>query len=210
MSALLKPQAAALPANQLARVIADRGDDVFFVETEGRGYNCRRAASCLLLPEAGDRVLIAAVDSTLEIYLLAVIERASAGPARLQVKGDLLLASGQGSIRMQAAQSLDISSESLALRARSGDLAVERLNCSGVLWQGTLGTVRLIGQVCETMVDRLMQLAKVSFRRVEQLEHVRAAQLDYEGSVRVRLRGRHTAITARDVLKAKGRQVHIG
>ncbi|WP_061290214.1 DUF3540 domain-containing protein [Azotobacter vinelandii] len=210
MSVPFEPQGAALPANLSARVVAARGDDLFLVELEGRAHECRRAASCLLLPEPGDRVLIAAVDSTPELYLLAVIERASAGPARLQVDGDLLLASGRGSVRLRAAQSLDLASERLALRAASAELAVERLNCSGALWQGTLGTVRLVGRVCETMVDRLMQVARVSFRRVEQLEQVRAAQLDYEGSVRLRLRGRHTAITARDVLKAKGRQVHIG
>ncbi|GAB3376490.1 DUF3540 domain-containing protein [Azotobacter armeniacus] len=210
MSALLKPQVAVLPANELATVIANLGDGMFFVEAEGHGYSCRRAASCLLLPEVGDTVLLASVGAPLEVYLLAVIKRASAGPAQLQVEGDMVLASRQGSIAMQAAQTVAISSKCLAVRAEAGDLAVEQLRYSGVLWQGTVGTVRLVGQVCETMVDRLLQLAKVSFRRIEQIEHVRAAQLDYEGSARVRIRSKYTAVTARDVLKAKARQVHIG
>ncbi|GAB3376526.1 hypothetical protein GCM10027514_13130 [Azotobacter armeniacus] len=89
-------------------------------------------------------------------------------------------------------------------------MTVDSLRYTGVLWQGAVGTLRLVGRVCETMVDRVLQLTKVSLRRVEQIDQVRAAQLDYEGAARVLIHGKYTAVMAREVIKAKARQVHIG
>ncbi|KAF0811585.1 hypothetical protein IGB42_03971 [Andreprevotia sp. IGB-42] len=191
-----------------ASVIADLGDGTFLVEQAGRGLTCRRAASCLLLPETGDQVLLAAAGSA-GIYLLAVLERAGNTPARLQLDGDAIIGS-TGALHLQAAQKLSLDGRIFALRADEGEVTVETLRYTGVLLQGAIGTLRLIGQACETMVDRLSLLAKVSLRRIEQIDQVRAGQLDYEGTARVRIRSKYTAVTASKLIKAKARQVHIG
>ena len=199
------------PANELGQVVADLGQGVFLVQSNGTGLTCLHAASCVLLPEAGDQVLLAHVAGNVrQSWIVAVLVRAGRGPAQWRVDGDLVIASTQGAVSVQAGSALNLQSDALNVQADTGQIAVAQMRVSGTLWQGTLGTVRLLGQVCETLVDRIMQISKISLRRVEQIDHVRAAQLDYEGSARVRIRSKYTAVTAKNVLKAKGRQVHIG
>lgn len=207
VSQMLKPPAH--PAIQQAgRVVTELGEGLFLVEQDGQGYACRHAASCLLLPEPGDEVLLAHVAG--QAWILAVLQRAGQAAAQLRVDGDLVIASTRGAVRLEAGTALGLQSESLQVEAEHGVIQVAQMRFSGTLWQGAIGTARLVGQVCETLVDRVMQISKLSFRRVEQIDHVRAAQLDYEGSARVRIRSKYTAVTAKNILKAKGRQVHIG
>ncbi|GAB3376522.1 hypothetical protein GCM10027514_13120 [Azotobacter armeniacus] len=109
----------AVPAlHEVGIVIANLGGGLFLTETDGRGRTCRQVASCLLRPEIGDTVLLAVVGA--QLYLLAVIERAGEGAARLQLEGDLVLAIGQGPVTVQAAQAVELSGERLVVRARTG------------------------------------------------------------------------------------------
>ncbi|WP_148715769.1 DUF3540 domain-containing protein [Chitinolyticbacter meiyuanensis] len=207
MSVSLLEPITATPAQALGVILANLGEGMFLVDCAGRGVGCRRAASCLLLPEVGDTVLLATAGT--QHYLVAVIECASHA-ARIQVEGDLVLSSAQGAVRIESATALQLEGARFGLNAKEGDVRIEQLRFSGKRWEGAVGTLRRVGQLCETLVDRVMVIAKSSFRRVAQIEQVRAAQLDYEGSARVRIRGKYTAVTGRDVIKAKARQVHIG
>jgi hypothetical protein len=191
-----------------ATVVAQSADGTFLAEHAGHRISCRRAASCLLQPEIGDQVLIFNTGNGSR-YLLAVLERASLGTAHLNCTGDVLLSSS-GSLRLAASQDIALDSCGFALRADDAQVTLERLRFSGVLWQGAVSSLRLVGHACETIMDRITQLTKVSLRRVEQIDQLRAGQIDYEGSSRVRIRSKYTAITATHVLKVKGRQVHIG
>ncbi|SMC23887.1 Protein of unknown function [Andreprevotia lacus DSM 23236] len=196
------------PLSSPATVIANLGDGTFLVEQAGRGLTCRQAASCLLLPETGDQVLLATAGGA-GTYLLAVLERAGSLPIQLQLGSDATI-SCTGSLQVQAMQKLSLEGSAFALRADEGDVTVEKLRYTGVLLQGAIGSLRLIAQACETIADRLVWLTKVSLRRVEQIDQVRAGQIDYEGTARVRIRSKYTAVTAKNLIKAKAKQVHIG
>lgn len=75
------------PAQASGTVTHCFADGSVTVESEGRGWHCRRAVSCLIAPQAGDRVLISSVDN--QIWLLAVLERDESRQAELSVPGDL-------------------------------------------------------------------------------------------------------------------------
>ncbi len=75
------------PAQASGTVTHCFADGSVTVESEGRGWHCRRAVSCLIAPQAGDRVLISSVDN--QIWLLAVLERDESRRAELSVPGDL-------------------------------------------------------------------------------------------------------------------------
>lgn len=79
---------AAIPSGQFsAQVTHCFEDGSLMVESEGRGWHCRRAVSCVIAPQAGDTVLISAVDN--QMWLLAVLERQNtASAAELSVQGD--------------------------------------------------------------------------------------------------------------------------
>lgn len=190
-----------------ASVVAELGEGAFLVEQASNRLICRRAASCLLLPEPGDMVLLAPAGE--DIYLLAVLERAAVTPGQWRFEGDAAIGS-TGSLQLAAAHTLSLDGHAFTLRADDGEITVENLRYTGVLIQAAAGSLRLIGQACETIVDRITQLTKFSLRRVTQIDQVRAGQLDYEGADRVRIRGKYAAVTAKSLIKAKAKQVHIG
>ena len=70
--------------------------------------------------------------------------------------------------------------------------------------------MRVIGRVYEVVVDRLVQLSKSAFRMTEGIDQVHAGQIDYRASEMTRLHGKNTVITARDLVKADAKQIHMG
>ncbi|WP_373421477.1 DUF3540 domain-containing protein, partial [Cronobacter sakazakii] len=71
--------------------------------------NQRRAASCVIAPQAGDTALITSVDN--QLWLLAVLERANPQSAELSVPGDL---------HIRSAGELSLSGEALRVSAQQG------------------------------------------------------------------------------------------
>src|SRR3954470_9732764 len=66
------------------------GPEGFAVRSPDGVLGARRAASCLLCPELGDNVLVGGENDE-SAFVLAVLERAGDGPARVDVDGDMQL-----------------------------------------------------------------------------------------------------------------------
>jgi len=200
----------------LGTVSRELDNGMFLVECEGQTWRCRRAASCLLKPEAGDTVLLAG-DST-RVFLLAVIEQADAAIARIEMPGDVLLSAAQGNVTvhstrqvcLQGENGLTMQTDQLALRARQGDCVVDEMQYTGRELKGTVGVVRLIGRLCETVVDRVMQISRNAFRMVEQTDQARVGHLDYEAGEVARIHAKTTMVTGEKLAKIDAAQIHVG
>ncbi len=85
------------PQQAAGQVVNLLPDGSLVVECEGRGWHCRRAASCLLTPALGDNVLVAGCGH--QLWAIAVLERAEPqSTARLCVAGDLQIETPNGSL----------------------------------------------------------------------------------------------------------------
>jgi len=207
---------AVIPVQLLGTVSQELDNGMFLVECEGQAWRCRRAASCLLKPETGDTVLLAG-DST-RVFLLAVIEQADATMAHIEMPGDVLLSAAQGNITVHSARQMCLQGENgltmqtdqLALRARQGDCVVDEMQYSGHELKGTVGVVRLIGQLCETVFDRVMQISRSVFRMVEQTDQARVGHLDYEAEEVARVHAKTTIVTGEKLAKIDAAQIHVG
>jgi hypothetical protein len=188
----------------------------FTVDCDGRGWRCRRAASCLLAPAAGDSVLISGPDAE-RVFLIAVIEQLDAAVTRIETAGDLLIASRGGSVALEGAAvrlagtgAVDVQADAFALRARSGRCGIGRLEYAGEEVAGTVGVLRLVGRVCETVVDRLTQLSRNVLRLTEETEQVRAGTLDCEADKSLRMHAPYTVVTGGELVKMDAKQIHVG
>jgi hypothetical protein len=68
----------------------------------------------------------------------------------------------------------------------------------------------VVADSCDSVFDRLLQRVKRSYRFVEEHDQVRAAQIDYVAQNNASLRGENTLITAKDLVKVDGEQIHLG
>lgn len=171
--------------------------------------------SCLVAPEAGDKVLCA-VDAE-GVYVVAVLTGQVGAPTRLSAEGDLQLhASGRVSVRgaegvdIAGAGPVAIAGTEVHVRAPRGTVAIEELGFFGKLVQAEIAKVALVAREVDSVVTRLSQRAKRVFRFVEEVDQTRAGTVDLRAQSMLGLRGENAVISARVLAKVDGEQIHIG
>lgn len=204
----------------MATVNAAEAEDGFCEITPMDGHRtlrCRRAASCLLLPAPGDTVMVAGPHDE-ALYLIAVVAQADSSQATLAVDGDLRLQSRRGGIAIQGAGAIELQSDTaVATRSPQWTLNAERAQCtvSELDYQGaevrfSVLVSRFVGRACEVVLDRLHLLTRSSFRITEEVEQVRAGQIDMQASRTLRLHAKNTLVTSKELVKVDAEQIHMG
>jgi len=207
------------------------GDDAAWQETatviavEGAGYviesasgrrRAQRAAGCLLVPAAGDTVLVAS--SQRGCWVLTVLERDASTAARLELDGDVELRVASGRLAVAAREGVDVASggtvsvvaPAVAVHAPEGTLSIERLSLLGGAVEVDVAKVRVAAGAIDQTVERMTQRVKRVLRFVEDFEELRAGRIDYVARSLLSLHGRGTTVTADELVKVDAAQVHIG
>ncbi len=209
----LSAEAAQIPA-ETARVL-DRTEDGLLVECAGSVRPARIALSCLVQPEPGDLALLVRTKSGL--FVLALLERATAAPTRLALGaeaeiaagGTLSLLGGAG-ITLASPTTVGITAATLDLRARRAHLLLDELVHVGQHVSARVAKLRLAGEVLETVVDRLLTRAERCFRFITEGDHLRADTIDHRAAHTAQLRGQTIIISAETVVKVDAEQIHMG
>lgn len=174
-------------------------DGSLTIESEGRGWHCLRAASCVIAPQAGDKVLIAGVDN--QLWLLAVLERANPLSAELSVPGDL---------HIRSEGELSLSGAALRVSAEQGDCHIGEMKYSGDKLSAWVSLSRIVGKRAESVWQNVTQFSQNLLRTTRNTEQVRAGQLDMKAEDYARLHGHNTVITAKAIAKVDSEQIHMG
>jgi hypothetical protein len=195
----------------LGHVVQVLDDGRCLVEAQAGGdrWHSPRAASCLLAPGVGDTVLVAGPQRD-HVYLIAVITQADASRSELVVDGDVTLRSRHGGIALQAQTQIALASPALTLHAQKARLEVDDMVYRGGEVRVTTLVARFIGRTCETVLDRLSVLTRSSFRLTEEVDQVRAGQIDYQARETLRLHAKNTLVTSKALVKVDADQIHMG
>lgn len=189
-----------MPSTQASGIVTQGfADGSLLVESEGRGWHCRRAVSCVIAPQVGDSVLIAGVDN--QIWLLAVLERVSAEATELSVPGDLLIRS-EGELSLRGA--------ALKVSAEQGDCHISEMSYSGDKLSAWVSLSRIVGKRAESVWQTVTQISHNLLRTTRQTEQVRAGQLDIKAEDYARLHAHNTVITSKAITKIDSEQIHMG
>jgi hypothetical protein len=179
----------------VASIRAKAGARMHVAADTGAVFQARRALSCLVEPEPGDRVLVArAPHGVADAYVLAVLEREGDAPVSLVSPRDTELRSA-GTLSIVAPATM-IATPTFSLHS-----AVARLHATRAT--AVLGAV-------DAILDRLMLRAKQAFRVVEEVDHLRAGQVDYEARGTLSLHSENTTLTAEGLVKVDGEQIQLG
>lgn len=198
-----------------ATVVEREGKEIL-IRAEGRVSRARQAAGCLLAPEAGDRVLVAWIGD--ERFVLSVLEREGTEPSRVEVPGDLELklprgrfsVASQDGIDLTTAGETSLTSRVLSLHALEGNVLVDKLRALGSVFTGDVSRVRVVAESVDSIVERVHQRWKRAYRFIEEREQVKAKHLDYRAEQTARIHAENAVMTADDLVKLDGKQVHIG
>lgn len=197
--------------------LVDAHDQAFFTVSNrelGRQYRVKRAASCLLQPAPGDKVLVSG-DATGGLYIIAVLEQGVSGCARLQVDGALEISAQ--AIRLHGRDRVAIGTEAFGLKASSGTveaaswaLTSHRYTLTSAQLNVATGTATYTGEQRESFYRSVSETTASSTRYVTGTDTVKAINLDYAADFIARLSGHTTLINGEAVVKADGKQILVG
>ncbi len=215
MRSLAKKQERREVYQEIGAVIRTSGA-AFVIETEDGEISAKRAASCLLSPAPGDMVLVAMAAE--QAYVLAVLEREEGAPGRIALDGDLDIDLRRGQLRMRAeegvtlASSKDVSvvSSGFHVRAITSEIALQSLSFLSTVVRAEVDKARLLAGSLDSVLERLSQRVKRAYRVVEESDHLRAERVDYVAKETMSLHGANTVVTAEELVKLDGEQIHVG
>ncbi|WP_437991495.1 DUF3540 domain-containing protein [Sorangium sp. So ce145] len=206
----------ARPEAYLETGSVERVGATLLVRLASSSCEARRAKSCLVAPEAGDKVLCAIEPEG--VYVLAVLDGRDGAPTKLATDGDLEVQARGGRIAVCASERVDIvgarevamTGAEVHVRAKKGAIAIDELGFFGRLVQAEVTKIALVAQEADTILTRLTQRAKRVFRFVEEIDQTRAGTVDLRAQNMIGIRGENAIISARVLAKVDGEQIHLG
>ena len=193
--------------------------DQLWIRTAAGELTAKRAVSCLVAPRPDDQVLVASSQRG-TCWVLAVLERPGDDRrTEIEVDGDLTLRSrggrtciaGQVAVDVVSAGDIElVTPRRFNLTATEGNIVLESLSYVGETLRSELGKIKLFARTFDAVLERFSQRAKRSYRTVEQHDQLRAASIDHRAESTMCLRGQNTVLTAQQLVKIDGEQIHVG
>jgi hypothetical protein len=201
---------------EMGRVLAAEGGKLR-VRAGASDYDAKRAVSCLVEPVAEDIVLLALAPSG-AVYVLSVLERDEGAKATLSTDGDLEIRQRHGRVTIAAQEGIDLIAakdvavvgHGLKVNVAEGNVVVQKLSFLGGIVRAEMDKVKVLAQTFDSVLDRFSQKVKRSFRTVEETDQLRAERIDYSATSTMSLHGENALVTAKQLVKVDGEQIHLG
>lgn len=139
------------------------------VEIGNRHWPSACAASCLVPPAVGDRVL-ASRNGRDEVFVIAVLERFSNGPLPLEAPDSDSLSVRAGVISMKASSSLDLKAPEMEIRAARLSFRSRLMRFAGRTIAQIAETIQSTATRMESHADTQIDTARMATRLVRETE----------------------------------------
>lgn len=186
----------------------------FIVQTDEGDVRATRAVSCLVEPMQHDFVLVGAMQRA--AYVLAILERESttvdlATPGDMNLKvGETFRVIAQQGVDLVTPESVSITSKEVGVHTSRAKVFAGEILAIGSEVIGELTNVKLKGTFFDKVYERVSERVQRSFRRVEEIDQLKAKQIDYVADETMCLRSDNMVATAKELVKVDGEQIHFG
>ncbi|KYG05842.1 hypothetical protein BE21_38220 [Sorangium cellulosum] len=204
-----------LATQEVGAVIGAMGR-TFQVRVGSGDYAAKRAVSCLVEPELGDRVLVALHDGG--CHVLAVLDREREAPTRLVAEGDLQVSTPGGRFTVTAAEGVSIvtpaevavAAGKVRVAADEGSLALGALTYVGEQLVAQVRRVKTVARSVESVADRWVQRLDRAYRFIAESEQVRTQYYEIKAKAAVNIKAEATLVSSGELTKIDGGQIHLG
>lgn len=205
-----------LPTTLQEAIVIGGGNNNWIIQSDTGTYNAKKAVSCLVCPEIGDKVLTVSLASGTS-NILAILERKQSQTTHLKFDGDVDISSSK-SIRMVANERIDalsadkmnFDSNELNIHSNKSSLLFDKLSLSGNEACHSINKIRVLAKYIETVSETSKQVMKNSFRLVSGLESVKAGEIIQRVKKRFTIQSKQVSMLAEQDAKLNGKRVHLG
>jgi hypothetical protein len=210
-------QRVSVPVEQkVGRVVKEaNGEGLFGVDLDGYRCEARRAVSCLVEPFVGDTVL--AVVHADGIHVLAILDRPSAdAPTRLacglnvEIQATERISMMAPHVEVNGLVSTAMRGQNVAVRAVELDVVAGEATLCGHAAVVEVERIKTVAETRETSAERSIERLGHAYRFVRDSEEVHADRLHFTAKQQVSIHGRHSMVTAAELVKLDGGQIHLG
>jgi len=192
-------------------------NNLYVVATDRSTVKAKRSINCLVQPQPGDTVLISQDDDE-RAYILNILESEYNSPTELVFDGDVDIKTPNGRFGIAAQEGIDLVSakdttllsSKFSVNAVQADVNIERISLFSSFLQARLARIKLIGQTCDSVFERISQRVKRCYRQVDDLDHLRAGQLNYVAKKLMSFRGKYTVMTAKEDVRIDADKILMG
>jgi hypothetical protein len=195
------------------RIIAEKKGEYFLVGPDGTRRWAKKAGSCLLKPATGDIVLAwnGQIQGT---FIISLLIRENQG-MHLIFEGPTTITSGplaiQGPvISIDASESASMRAPEVDLSGSKGRARFTTFSFIASSFYGHCEQVTTIMRSCHSVMQRLTQRVRDSFRTIERIDETRAAIISQTASGRFSVNAGHAVIVAEDDVTIDGEKIHLG
>jgi hypothetical protein len=180
------------------------------VETATGAYDAVIAASCLVRPGLGDRVLVS-LDSDGACYVLAVLTRGRLKGSEndLFFEGDVRLHTEGGSLTLSSTEEVSLTSDRVSVTARTGEAAFHDLSLTGVNLSTRFGAIRAIAGEVEHIFHRLTERLVDAFRFVKDHEEVQTGSTRYVVEENLTMHSKNAMHVAEELVSINAEQINL-
>lgn len=196
--------------------VAGRCGDHFLLDHPG-APQARLAASCLLVPEPGDTVLITHAEDGAECFVLAVLERKAPESGQIHFPGGNTLHSSAQGVRFTAEamtlatrSRLELNSPELGVSAVAADMNVKHAHSCFETLDTQAVSINLTAKTFSAQVGRMIQRLMESFRKVRGLDETRAGRVRVSAEDHHQIDAGHVTHVARGFVKIDGSKINLG
>jgi hypothetical protein len=133
-------------------------------------------------------------------------------------EGDVEFKAKEGRFRVAAQEGIDLVtakdtalvSPELSINSIQADVSIQHLSFFGTFLQGQIERIKLIGEACDSIFERVSQRVKRCYRWVDELDQLKAGQLNYLVKKLMSLRGKYSVLTAEEDVRIDGDKILMG
>lgn len=190
----------------------------WIVETSNGEIQAKKATSCLVTPEIGDKVLIS-ISSEGDCFILSILDRPKENQnTHLSFKGNVNLEASQGKINLIAKKDISLASQnnlSLAsnnfyLASNKGKAHIENLSFTGKKLTTSLKKIKMVCVSVEQIFARLTQKLINSFKFVKEHNEVQSNSSRYLVEDTLTVQSKNATHMAEEIITLNGEQIHLG
>lgn len=204
----VQARASGTPAEWCVGIVTEARDRQFVVTSGNLRARASSAASCLLEPNPGDSVACLRVAPD-EVWILAVLQREESAEQVLRCHGDTRWVVEGGALTLQA-PTLKMRGDALDVSVQQTQLATDRAELVGRQFRLIAGSVKVIGTMLSTVMDRVNHFSKHYLRTTDGIDRVSATHVECEAKQLLRMEAEHTLVNGSKLIKARGSQIHFG
>lgn len=200
-------------------LVSDKSDGQWMVMSGNAVYRAKKAASCLVMPERDDVVLVS-IDREGHCYILSILEKSDAdtmqtnlsfeGEVNLDVKNGAFNVSAHRGIRFMTPEKLGMTSEVLEINAIKGEANIEHFTFLGRLFNGRIEKIKMIADSVDSIFRRAVQRLVSSYRYIEEHEEIQSASTRMLVEGTLTMQTKNTLHTAEGHVKIDAEQIHLG